>query len=98
MTILCSDCPPVGYQTDKTRCSECPRHLDCRDDNTGLDDGPPLPRRYKLVWKPLAAESITIRKSSRRKKTTPKPADVMADIRNRAWATRRAKYGTRGHR
>jgi RecJ-like exonuclease len=21
---LCSDCPPVGYPTDKTRCSECP--------------------------------------------------------------------------
>lgn len=23
---LCSDCPPVGYPTDKTRCAECPRH------------------------------------------------------------------------
>lgn len=22
---LCSDCPPVGYPTDKTRCVECPR-------------------------------------------------------------------------
>lgn len=22
---LCSDCPPVGYQTDKTRCLPCPR-------------------------------------------------------------------------
>lgn len=22
---LCSDCPPVGYPTDKTRCSPCPR-------------------------------------------------------------------------
>jgi hypothetical protein len=22
---LCSDCPPVGYPTDKTRCTECPR-------------------------------------------------------------------------
>lgn len=22
----CSDCPPVGYPTDKTRCDPCPRH------------------------------------------------------------------------
>ena len=22
---LCEDCPPVGYPTDKTRCSPCPR-------------------------------------------------------------------------
>ncbi|MBK8742695.1 MAG: DnaB-like helicase C-terminal domain-containing protein [Betaproteobacteria bacterium] len=22
---LCSDCPPVGYPTDKTRCDDCPR-------------------------------------------------------------------------
>lgn len=22
---MCSDCPPVGYPTDKTRCAECPR-------------------------------------------------------------------------
>lgn len=22
---LCSDCPPVGYPTDKTRCGMCPR-------------------------------------------------------------------------
>lgn len=21
----CSDCPPVGYPTDRTRCEECPR-------------------------------------------------------------------------
>lgn len=24
-TSLCSDCPPVGYPTDKTRCTPCPR-------------------------------------------------------------------------
>lgn len=24
-SLMCSDCPPVGYPTDKTRCSECPR-------------------------------------------------------------------------
>lgn len=22
---LCSDCPPVGYPTDRTRCAPCPR-------------------------------------------------------------------------
>lgn len=22
---LCSDCPPIGYPTDKTRCAPCPR-------------------------------------------------------------------------
>ena len=22
---LCSDCPPLGYPTDKTRCLPCPR-------------------------------------------------------------------------
>lgn len=25
MTTLCSDCPPVGYPNDKTRCGPCPR-------------------------------------------------------------------------
>ncbi|HEX5461862.1 MAG TPA: hypothetical protein VFX20_18000 [Steroidobacteraceae bacterium] len=24
---LCEDCPPEGYQTDKTRCAECPRRV-----------------------------------------------------------------------
>jgi hypothetical protein len=23
--VLCEDCPPIGYPTDKTRCSGCPR-------------------------------------------------------------------------
>jgi hypothetical protein len=23
--LLCSDCPPEGYPTDKTRCAPCPR-------------------------------------------------------------------------
>lgn len=32
-----------------------------------------------------------------RKKAAPKPPAVMAEIRARAWATRRAKYGDRGH-
>lgn len=32
-----------------------------------------------------------------RKKVEPKPQEVVAEIRARAWATRRAKYGDRGH-
>jgi uncharacterized paraquat-inducible protein A len=24
---LCSDCPPVGYPNDKTRCTSCPRRV-----------------------------------------------------------------------
>lgn len=33
-----------------------------------------------------------------RKKAAPKPADEIRDIRARAWATRRQKYGQHGHR
>lgn len=33
-----------------------------------------------------------------RKKPAPKPADETRDIRARAWATRRQKYGQHGHR
>lgn len=32
------------------------------------------------------------------KKRAPKPADEIRDIRARAWATRRQKYGQHGHR
>lgn len=32
-----------------------------------------------------------------RKKALPKRPDVVAEIRARAWTTRRAKYGARGH-
>lgn len=28
--VLCSDCPPVDYPTDKTRCADCPRHTHAR--------------------------------------------------------------------
>lgn len=28
---LCSDCPPVGYPTDETRCALCPRRLAMTD-------------------------------------------------------------------
>lgn len=33
-----------------------------------------------------------------RKKAAPKPADEIREIRTRAWATRRARYGEHGHR
>ena len=33
-----------------------------------------------------------------RKRPTPKPAEETREIRARAWATRRAKYGEHGHR
>ncbi len=33
-----------------------------------------------------------------RKKPAPKPAPEIRDIRARAWATRRKKYGQHGHR
>jgi hypothetical protein len=33
-----------------------------------------------------------------RRSAAPKPAEVVAEIRARAWATRRAKYGERGHK
>lgn len=33
-----------------------------------------------------------------RKRPAPKPADEIRDIRARAWATRRQKYGQHGHR
>lgn len=32
-----------------------------------------------------------------RKKAAPKPPEIMTEIRNRAWVTRRAKYGAHGH-
>ena len=28
---LCSDCPPSGYPTDRTRCAECPRKATLAD-------------------------------------------------------------------
>lgn len=34
---------------------------------------------------------------TRRKRPAPKPVAELSEIRARAWATRRAKYGERGH-
>jgi hypothetical protein len=44
----------------------------------------PVPRE---VWDP-----------SYRRKPAPKPPEELTAIRAKAWATRRAKYGERGHR
>lgn len=33
-----------------------------------------------------------------RRRPPPKPAEDISDIRAQAWATRRKKYGQRGHR
>lgn len=57
---------------------------DHRTDLGGIDDGPP-----DWVWKP------GVRKPHRRPPV--KSPQESADIRGRAWATRRAKYGERGH-
>jgi hypothetical protein len=27
LETLCEDCPPIGYPTDKTRCTPCPRRV-----------------------------------------------------------------------
>jgi hypothetical protein len=44
----------------------------------------PVPRE---VWDPTY-----------RRKPAPKTAEQLSEIRAQAWATRRAKYGERGHR
>lgn len=36
---LCSDCPPNGYPTDKTRCKSCPRRA---DPGSALPAGSPI--------------------------------------------------------
>jgi hypothetical protein len=55
---------------------------DRRPDGTGLDDGPPLPPSM----------------GGPRKRPPPKSPAQLAEIRARAWATRRARYGQAGHR
>ena len=63
-------------------CSICGQELswkhDHREDQSGLDDGPPL--------------------HPARKRPPSKAPEELRDIRARAWATRREKYGQYGHR
>lgn len=47
---LCSDCPPVGYPTDKTRCLPCPRRTP-----KALDDVADIVLAYPTVNTALAA-------------------------------------------
>jgi hypothetical protein len=35
LQLLCEDCPPIGYPTDKTRCDPCPRS----QSETGAEHG-----------------------------------------------------------
>ncbi len=58
---------------------------DHKSDLSGIDDGPPDWVCIPGVRKP-------------HKKPEPKSPEVMADIRKRAWETRRTKYGKYGHR
>lgn len=40
MSELCSDCPPVGCSTEKTRCRTCPRSYNAgpsEDESDGVD-------------------------------------------------------------
>jgi hypothetical protein len=98
---LCLGCPPIGYPTDKTRCTPCPRRtpdLDC-----------PRCRGGGCEWCSNTGRIQDCRPDNGglddgpelhpvRKKPEPKPPEVTADIRARAWATRREKYGKYGHR
>lgn len=36
---VCSDCPPVGYPTDKTRCYPCPRREKRSGDDRRTEGG-----------------------------------------------------------
>jgi hypothetical protein len=159
---LCSDCPSIGYPTDKTRCAECPRLGTINDasilillrrlrdsdgrlaryqinpetdvevileaERRGLVDREIKEFAFKTETRAVlitdAGKSLLARdgcpcgavycggdhrpdKSGLddgpdlyppRKKPTPKSPEVTAEIRSRAWAMRRAKYGERGHR
>ena len=48
---LCSDCPPVGYPADKTRCLPCPRRTP-----KALDDVADIVLAYKPKPKAEAAK------------------------------------------
>lgn len=55
VAALCSDCPPVGYPTDKTRCTPCPRRteLNAALDRSAIPPAPdadaPMEQKYKYV-------------------------------------------------
>jgi len=59
---LCADCPPVGYPTDKTRCSPCPRRTNPMTDEPRKSSswrwkhGPPFPKDGE--WDIVASEVV----------------------------------------
>lgn len=84
-TILLSIDRAASSRTAQSirKCNVCGVHTDIehdhKPDNTGLDDGPPLP-------------------DARMRRYPKKSPDEYKSIRDRAWETRRAKYGEKGHR
>lgn len=68
------------------RCATCGQPMtwahDHRADLSGIDDGPYLPHRNPAD----------------KRRHGMKSAAELTEIRARAWATRRAKYGEHGHR
>lgn len=44
--VECSDCPPVGYPTDKTRCAPCPRAALAQLDAPLAEEAPPIAVDY----------------------------------------------------
>lgn len=53
MTIpaLCSDCPPVGYPTDRTRCDACPRRIPSLDEQVAQLKAAGWKRINRSMWK-----------------------------------------------
>lgn len=93
---LCSDCLPSDYPTEKTRCRSCPRrHRDPADvfcqTCGGYGD---LPHDHRPDGSGID-DGPALPGENR---SAAKPPEIVCDIRSRAWATRRAKYGERGHR
>ncbi len=57
----CSDCPPNGYPTDKTRCDECPR----KSASAGGEDGCEETAAYSLTLKDLRRFAAAPNKGAR---------------------------------
>lgn len=109
---ICSDCPPLGYPTDKTRCNDCPRRnstqgesmtttigTDAADAEVCLACGGLL--AFQHDHQPDQSgldDGPYLPWGAPRKKPEPKAPEVAAAIRKRAWATRRERYGKYGHR
>lgn len=49
--VLCSDCPPVGYPTDRTRCDTCPRRIPSLDEQVEQLKAAGWKRINRSMWK-----------------------------------------------